>query len=82
MNTMPPRAKGSAKLSLRTHCPLMVRAVVEGESYFEEEICRCDIPDIKRQLHPTRCPSNNGCPVRQNPLFIEEGAIVLRYELL
>lgn len=49
------------KVSLRTHCPVMIRHVVNGR-VFPEEVCRCDIPAAKRAHHPFRCASTTCAP--------------------
>jgi hypothetical protein len=50
------------KISLQTHCPAMVRANVAGATY-KEEICRCDVVRLKKEIHPARC-SSISCPVQ------------------
>lgn len=53
------------KLSLRTHCPIMIRRHSEnpGDS---EEICRCDVVELKKEVHGGRCRSDLDCQVRKH----------------
>lgn len=73
VNTLPVR-------SLQTHCPIMIRAHVEG-NHFSEETCRCDVADIKKEIHPTRCSSNDECPVRKHQKEMGE-KVTCVYKLL
>ena len=76
----------SIKRSLRTHCPIMIREHCEGH-YFDEEICRCDVKNDKKRIHPRRCSSKGGlggCPVREHVVSREKDVprILESYELL
>lgn len=55
------------RLSFRTHCPIMVREVIEGR-YYQPGVCQCDVVSAKQELSITRCRSDNGCPVQKNRL--------------
>lgn len=42
----------------------MIRAHVEGH-HFSEQVCRCDVVPIKREMGVNRCKSTeSGCPAR------------------
>lgn len=66
--------------SLRTHCPIMIRANIEGVSY-AKEICRCDVTHLKKELHPGRCSSNGKCPVREKLSALDQ-KVTCEYGLL
>ena len=78
-NFLPIVANVPEKVSLRTHCPNMVRELIIGH-FLPSEVCRCDVRDYKMKLHPTRCPSDR-CPVRQDP-DVPWSEILPKYELL
>ena len=67
------------RISLSTHCPVMIRVVTNGH-YYEGEICRCDVLELKMKIHPSRCPSTY-CPVRKSPDGTESGQMP-KYELI
>lgn len=51
----------SKKRSLQTHCPMMLRAHTEGNT-FNEDVCRCDVTFLKEKVHPNRCSSTRCVP--------------------
>ena len=67
------------KISLRTHCPIMLRTHTSGQ-HFVKEVCRCDTLTIKQQIHPSRCGSQE-CPARQYLTIIQQ-EVTIRYELI
>lgn len=68
------------KRSLATHCPIMVRAHTEGH-HFNEEVCRCDVANIKKSMGSFRCKSTPPCMGRS--LILSRGEkVTSNYELL
>lgn len=70
----------SIKRSLRTHCPIMIRHHVKGQ-HFDEDVCRCDVVSVKKEIEQGRCRSNNECPARKHLISIEQ-EVEGNYELL
>ena len=70
------------KISLKTHCPIMVAVHVSG-TLQTEGVCRCDVAKRKEKIHPSRCKSNAPCPVQVHAN--ETGQVIeneRRYDLL
>ena len=69
------------RISLAMHCPIMIGHNNSGPIFFPEIVCRCDVVDLKEILHPARCRSDRGCPVRDHPEMLEVG-LLPKYQLL
>lgn len=74
------RGSPSIKRSLTTHCPIMMRHHVMGHQ-FAEDVCRCDVVWIKKEIGQGRCRSNDECPARKYLASIEQH-VEGNYELL